>query len=107
MDVYKNTTKKLNRYTKSVTSPQAVQGDICLVDEVQPGVFCITSMAWEVQDPSEPRIFVEVLCKWGCSWLWDYMSVEGGTDWIAEAITARSLVAVTDGSYKWLIYPHL
>jgi hypothetical protein len=78
-----------------------------LVDEVQPGVFCITSMAWEVQDPSEPRIFVEVLCKWGCSWLWDYMSVEGGTDWIAEAITARSLVAVTDGSYIWQIYPHL
>ncbi len=64
-------------------------------------------MAREVQDPSEPTTFVEVLCKWGCSWLWEYMSVKGGTDWIAEAITARSLVAVTDGLYTQKIYPHL
>jgi hypothetical protein len=34
MDVYQNTTKKLNRYTKSALFPKVVQGDICLVDEV-------------------------------------------------------------------------
>ncbi len=107
MDVYKNTTKKLNRYTKSFPTPRVVRGDNCLVDEIQPGVFRITSMAQEAQDPAEPTTFVEVLREWGCSWLWEYMSVEGGTDWIAQAITAGSLVAITDGSYIRQIYPQL
>jgi hypothetical protein len=35
------------------------------------------------------------------------MSAEEGTDWIAQAITARSLVAVMDGSYIQQIYPNL
>jgi hypothetical protein len=35
------------------------------------------------------------------------MSVKGGTDWIAQAITAGSLVAVTDGSYMQQLYPNL
>ena len=35
------------------------------------------------------------------------MSVEGGTDWIAQAIMAGSLVAITDGSYIRQIYPQL
>jgi hypothetical protein len=107
MDIYKNTTKNLNRYTKSFPTPQVVQGDICLVNEIQPGVFRITSTAQEAQDPAKPTTFVEVLREWGCSWLWEYMYIEGGADWIAQAITARSLVAVTDGSYKWQIYQQL
>ncbi len=35
------------------------------------------------------------------------MSIEGGTGWIAHAITDGSLVAVTDGSYIRHIYPYL
>jgi hypothetical protein len=35
------------------------------------------------------------------------MSIKGGTDWIAQAITAGSLVAITDGSYIRQIYPQL
>jgi hypothetical protein len=107
MKVYKNTTKKLNQYTKILSSPRVVRGDICLVNEVQPGVFRITSTAREAQESSEPTTFEEVLHEWGCSWLWEYMSVEGGTDWIAQAITAGSLVAVTDRSYIRQIYPNL
>jgi hypothetical protein len=107
MDVYQNTTKKLNRYTKSASSPKVVQGDICSVDKVQNGVFCITSMAREVQEPPGSITFVEVLHEWGCSWLWEYMSVEGGTDWIAQAIMAGSLVSVTDWSYMRQLYPNL
>ncbi len=64
-------------------------------------------MAREAQESSEPTTFMGVLREWGCSWLWEYMSVEGGTDWIAQAITAGSLVAVTDGSYIRQIYPNL
>jgi hypothetical protein len=107
MDVYQNTTMKLNQYTKNALSPKVVRGDICLVNEVQPGVFRITSMAREAQEPPGSTTFVEVLHEWGCSWLWEYMSVEGGTDWIAQAITAGSLVAVTDGFYMWQLYPNL
>ncbi len=107
MDVYKNTTKKLNRYTKSFLTPRVVRKDICSVNEIQPGIFRITSTAQEAQDPSKPTTFMEVLHEWGWSWLWEYMSVEGGTDWIAQAITAGSLVAVTDGSYIRQIYQQL
>ncbi len=96
MDVYKNTTKKLNKYMKSFPTPRVVRGNICSVDEIQPGVFRITSTAQEAQDPAKPTTFVEVLREWGCSWLWEYMPVKGETDWIAQAITARSLVAITD-----------
>jgi hypothetical protein len=69
-------------------------------------VFRITSMAQEAQDLAEPTTFVEILREWGCSWLWECMSVEGGTDWIAQAITDGSLVAIMDGSYIRQIYPH-
>jgi hypothetical protein len=99
INVYKNTTKKLNRYTKCFSTARAEQGDICLVDKIQPGVFCITSTAQEAQDPDKPTTFVDVLREWGCCWVWEHMSVKEGTDWIAQAIMTGSLVAVTDGSY--------
>ena len=84
---------------------RAEQGDICLVDKIQPGVFRITSTAQEAQDPDKPTTFLDVLHEWGCCWLWEHMSIEGGTDWIAQAIPAGSLVAVTDGSYTRQLDP--
>ena len=86
---------------------RVTQGDICLVNKVQPGIFCITSMARKVQEPPGLATFVEVLREWGCSWLWEHMSIEGGTSWIVRAIRDGSLVAVTDGSYIKQIYPNL
>jgi hypothetical protein len=35
------------------------------------------------------------------------MSIEGGTEWVANTIQDRLLVAVTDGSYIRQLYPHL
>jgi hypothetical protein len=35
------------------------------------------------------------------------MTIVGGTEWIAQAITAGSLVVVTDGLYIRQLYPHL
>ncbi len=78
-----------------------------MVDEIQPGVFGITSTARETQDTAKPTTFLEVLREWGCSWLWETMTIVGGMEWIAQAITAGSLVAVTDGSYIRQLYPHL
>jgi len=43
--------------------------------------------------------FLDVLRGWGQTWIWDDLTVTGGTDWFAQAIADNSLVAVTDGSY--------
>jgi hypothetical protein len=69
IDVYTNTMKKLNRYMKSFPTARVVRRDICLFEEIQPGVFPITSTAQEAQDPAKPTTFVEVLRERGCSWL--------------------------------------
>ncbi len=76
-----------------------------MVNEIQPGVFRITSTVQEAQDPDEPTTFMDVLCEWGCCWLWEHMSVKGRTDWIAQAIMTGSLVAITDGSYTRQLDP--
>jgi hypothetical protein len=65
--IYQNKTKKLNRYTEFAAAHRVTQGDICLVNEVQPGVFRITSTAQEAQEPPCLATFVEVLREWGCS----------------------------------------
>jgi hypothetical protein len=106
-EVYSNTVKKSNRYTKMATWSQQERGNVCSVEEIQPGVFRVTSTARKAP-VATPRIsFLEVLCQWGCAWLWEHMLIEGGTEWVAEAIWDRSLVAVTDGLYIHQLYPHL
>jgi hypothetical protein len=49
--------------------------------------------------PVPPANFLDVLCGWGQTWIWDDLKVTRGTNWIAQAIFKNSLVAVTDGSY--------
>jgi hypothetical protein len=43
----------------------------------------------------------------GQTWIWEDLTVTGGTDWFAQAIANNSLVAVTDGSYIKEHYPKL
>ncbi len=64
-------------------------------------------MAPTAEDDSDPTTFLEVLESWGNTWLWDNMSVSGGTEWIGQSILDGSLVAVTDGLYIRELYPHL
>jgi hypothetical protein len=45
-----------------------------------------------------PTTFLEVLKLWGNTWLWENMTVLGGTEWIHHSIRDGSLVAVTDSS---------
>jgi hypothetical protein len=99
MDVYSNTTRELNRHTKTSTGPQEERGEICSVDKIQTGVFHITSTVCKAPTAPISNSFLAVLSKWGCAWLWEHMRVEGGTKWISEAIQDGSLIAVTDGSY--------
>jgi hypothetical protein len=107
MTIYQNTTKKLNRYTEAAAVQRVTRGEMCSVDKVQPGIFQVTSIAQDAQEVPVLETFVEVLREWGCSWLWEHMSIKGGTSWVAQAITDGSLVAVTDESFNKQIYLHL
>jgi hypothetical protein len=55
----------------------------------------------------KPTSFLVVLELWGNTWLWDNMSVTGGTEWVHHSIANGSLVAVTDGSYIRELYSNL
>jgi hypothetical protein len=54
-----------------------------------------------------PSTFLKVLQSWGNTWLWDHMSVSGGTTWLDKSILEGTLVAVTDGSYIRELFPNL
>jgi hypothetical protein len=107
MDVYSNTTRRLNRYTKTLTCPGKERGEICSVDKIQPRVFRITSTAQKAPTAPIPNFFLTVLREWGCTWLWEHMKVQRGMEWILEAIHDGSLVAVMDGSYIRQLHPNL
>ncbi len=69
------------------------------VEEGKPGTMQFSSVASPSIHPTPPTDFLDVLCGWGQTWIWDDLRVTGGTDWIAHAIADNSLVTVTDGSY--------
>ncbi len=106
-DEYSNTVKKSNRYTKTVMPPWQERGEICSIEEIQPGVFRVTSTARRAPIATHPTSVLDVLHEWGCTWLWEHMLIEGRTEWVSKAIKDGSLVAVTDGSYIRQLYPHL
>ncbi len=45
--------------------------------------------------------------SWGNAWLWENISLSGGTEWIHQSIHDRSSLAVTDGSYIGELHPQL
>ena len=51
--------------------------------------------------------FLDVLVKWGSTWMWDSMVLVGKDDWIEKAIANRSCVSVTYGSYMRELYPNV
>jgi hypothetical protein len=86
IEVHSNTAKKLNRFMQTSTSLQIEKGNICLIDEIQPGVFQVTFTARKAPNAPLPELFLDVLHDWGCTWLWERISIEGGTQWIPGAI---------------------
>jgi hypothetical protein len=67
MEVYSNTTRKLNHYTKTETCPQSKRGEIRSVEEIQPGVFRITPTALRAPTAPFPNSFLDILREWGCA----------------------------------------
>ena len=107
-EVYSNTTRKANRLTQMATTPRREDGDYCSVEEIQPGVLHrVTSTARRALPTPAAESFLDILREWGCTWMWEHLSLEGGSDWLPAAIQDNSLVAVADGSYMRQMYPDL
>jgi hypothetical protein len=76
-----------------------MQGAVATVEEVMPGMMKVCSVAYPPIRPVPPANFLNVLRGWGQTWIWGNLKVTGGTNWIAQAISKHSLLAMTDGSY--------
>jgi hypothetical protein len=84
-----------------------MRGDYATVKELRPGVWKVCSVASLPFRLVPPMIILDVLRGWGHTWLWNEMKVVGGTDWLPQAITGGTLIAVTDGSYIREHYPEI
>jgi hypothetical protein len=84
-----------------------MRGAVATVEEIVLGMVKVCSVASPPVCPIPLAKFLDVLCGWGQTWIWNNLKVTGGTDWVAQAIALNSLVAVTDGPYIKEHYPDL
>jgi hypothetical protein len=80
---------------------------LCSVKQESPDCYSIDSVTAPPSDEAPPRDFLDVLERWGETWLWDDLRISGGTEWLAQSIQDESLVVVCDGSYIREMYPNL
>jgi hypothetical protein len=76
------------------------------VGQVQGG-WRLSSLGQEATGAPALQTFMDVLQSWGNTWLWENISMAGRYNWLHEAITDGTLLAVTDGSYIRKRYPDL
>ncbi len=100
--------RKPNRFHYSHSQNRQQLNTVCLVQPTLEGEhWRLLSTACTTDVDPTPSTFLEVLESWGNTWLWENISVSGGTEWIQHSILDGSLVAVTDGSYIRELFPHL
>jgi hypothetical protein len=100
--------QKPNRFLYSHSQQLQEHGTICSVQPTLEGEhWRLLSTATNAAQIPAPSLFLEMLQSWGHTWLWEHMAVYGGVEWLEHAISAGTLVAVTDGSYIREIYPNL
>jgi hypothetical protein len=100
--------RKPNRFHYSHSQNRGHRSTVCSVQPTLEGDHWRLLSAAPLACPAPaPTTFLEVLNSWGNTWLWDHMSVSGGTEWIHQSIIKGLLVAVTDGSHIRELYPHL
>ena len=100
--------KKPNRFHLSYSQQRGHLNVVCTVQPTMDGEHWQLLSATPMAEPdTTPTTFLGVLESWGNTWLWENMTVTGGTEWIQHSIIDGSLVAVTDGSYIRKLYPNL
>ena len=106
VEVYRHVRR--GRYEHIRTSQTCkIRGNIATVEDGAQGLKKVRSVALPPIRPIAPTTFLDVLRGWGQTWIWEELKVSGGTDWIAQAISEKCLLAVTDGSYIKEHYPDL
>jgi hypothetical protein len=91
--------RKSNRFHYSHSQSCELLNTVCSVQPTLEGEhWRLLSTAQTADVNPTPTMFFEVLESWGNTWLWDNMSMSGGTEWIHQSILDGSLVAVTNGS---------
>jgi hypothetical protein len=69
------------------------------VEEAGLGIYKIISYTKRPPQIKCLETFLEVLGKWGCTWMWEDMQLMGDDGWLEALICENTLVAVTDSSY--------
>ncbi len=107
VEVFSHIRCTLYSHAGQVSQKVIKEGLIALVEEISPGL-------WKMHSTEEPSIgpdilsdFLDILLGWENMWLWDDLTLHGGSDWLATAISGGTLLAVTDGAYIREQYPHL
>jgi len=93
VEVYGHVRRGRYRHLRTSRSGK-MRGDMATVEEGMPGTMKVCSVAHLPIRPIAPKDFLDVLRGWGQTWIWEDLKVTGGTDWLAQAISDNSLVAV-------------
>ncbi len=102
------TGQKPNRFQYSHSQPCRKHNTLCSMQPTLEGEhWCFLSLVPSIRPIPAPSTFLEVLQSWENTWLWEHMSVSGGTAWVDKSILKGTLVAVTDGSYIRELFPNL
>jgi hypothetical protein len=90
-----------------VAAPLETTGTPCAVREMSVTKISLQSTADQPTEANLPETFLDVLDKWGHSWMWKSLRLEGDDGWLLDAIHDGTLVAVADGSYIRELHPEL
>ncbi len=83
VDIYKPSTfqgarTQANRYSHTRLDQRVPQwGGPCTVEEVGLGIYKIISFTNMPPQIMHPETFLDVLCEWGCTWMWEDMRLTG------------------------------
>lgn len=108
MDVYTPISNTMMCWRKEESGCDVeLLGVPCSVHDSTPGSVAIISIA-ALPDPVDlPECFLDVLWKWGNTWMWDFLHLIGDDKWLMDAIQDSTCIAVTDGSYIRELYTNM
>eukprot|EP00956_Cyclotella_meneghiniana_P022017 scaffold40896_cov41-Cyclotella_meneghiniana.AAC.6 len=100
MNVYEPVSNSRRRWKIVVAGcEQETLGQPCSVRMQDEATVSVVSTADPPVPEEKPRTIREVLGEWGGAWLWRSLKVVGEENWILDAISAGTCLAVADGSY--------
>ncbi len=107
VDVYELTDRP-NRWVRTSAGTNGpLVGNLCLVNILQDGRAMITGSTESRPETNLLPSFLQSLLGENDQWIWNNLQITGDVNWLAAAVTAGSVLAVTDGSYMEDVYPDI